>query len=81
MKCERDVEKKSVIGCDGKFCESDGSDAARIAQNFSLEELNSRIDRTENQLRDKPESCDLQAAFNQMMMALQFKGGNRGLSN
>lgn len=74
MKCERRVEKINETVCEGSYCEPDGFDAARIAQNFSPTELEERLNKMKEDLLEKPESCELQYALNQLNSALKAKG-------
>lgn len=74
MQCEGAIEKLSRNGCNGPFCQPDGFDAYRIAQNFTGYELDDRISQVLEKLNEKPVSCDLQHAFNQLAMARQMKG-------
>lgn len=75
MKCECGVEKITVIDCAGPFCEPDSFAALRIAQNFKRQELQHRLSKIEADLKNDPVNCHLQAAYTQLDMALQFKGG------
>lgn len=75
MKCERDIEKLGITKCDGLFCQPDGFDTIRIAQNFPRAELLRRISDVERRVQEKPESCEEQLAFNQLSQALQVIGG------
>ncbi len=70
MKCERDIEKVDITKCQGGFCQPDGFDAFMIAQNFSPEEVNERLSNVKQKLEEKPESCELQHAFNQLSLAI-----------
>ena len=79
MRCERLIDKEDVIRCSGPYCEPDYFDGARIAQNFSLEELNDRIIKVESDLRNKPESCNLQEAFNQLATARDMRKLSEGI--
>ena len=74
MKCERDIEKNGPTACTGQFCQPDSFVATRIAQNFPQEELNRRVLAIEERLKANSGSCNLQAAFNEMSMALSLKG-------
>jgi hypothetical protein len=73
MQCERGIEKGDVTKCQGIYCQPDGFDASRIAQNFSTKELNKRLSSISQKLAEKPESCELQHAFNQMSLAVRVK--------
>lgn len=76
MLCERDIKKLDPITCRGEFCQPDGFNAKRIAQNFSNDELDERILVIREKLEMKPKSCELQHAFNQLSLAIGItKGG------
>ncbi len=81
MKCENGVNKQSPTECSGPFCKPDLFDATRIAENFTEQELNERIAKVEESLGLKPESCDVQAGYNQLMQAAQVKGMPRTQKN
>lgn len=74
MQCERAIEKLSRSGCSGPFCQPDGFDAYRIAQNFTGCELDDRISQVLEKSNEKPVSCELQHAFNQLSIAREIKG-------
>lgn len=78
MKCEIDNEKAGITNCQGKFCVPDAFDGARIAANFSVVELSECLDKVKKQLLEKPESCQLQAAYNEFNLALEkrMEGSN-----
>lgn len=76
MRCERHIEKIGILACNGQYCQPDGFDAERIAQNFNISDLEIRVSRVRKDLLEKPESCERQHAFNQLLMAQRIKGGN-----
>ena len=76
MRCEKDIEKIGLEACNGQYCQADGVDAVRIAQNFTASDLESRVSRVRQQLQKKPGSCELQHALNQLSMARKFQGGS-----
>ncbi|OGD90116.1 hypothetical protein A3D07_02980 [Candidatus Curtissbacteria bacterium RIFCSPHIGHO2_02_FULL_42_15] len=75
MKCERGIEKEGILVCLGAYCEPDYIDGSRIARNFNLAELTERTSKAEMDLQEKPESCQLQAAFNQLLIARVMRSG------
>ncbi len=81
MRCEKGIEKSGSRECSGPFCEPDLFDAARIAQNFTEQELNERIAKVKERLDQKPESCEVQAGYNQLMQAARVKGMPRAQKN
>ena len=74
MKCEKGATKQGPKECSGLFCQPDIIDAARIASNFTEQELSEKIAKVEERLDQKPESCEVQAGYNQLMQAARVKG-------
>lgn len=74
MKCEKSVEKSGITSCNGGYCQPDGFDAVRIAQDFSTAELTKRLNNVKERLLEKPENCEIQHAFNQLKQAQSVKG-------
>ena len=73
IKCEKGVTKEDSRACFGPFCQPDIINAARIAQNFTKQELDEKIAKVGEQLDQEPQSCRVQAGLNQLMKAAELK--------